>query len=63
VLVQKHVLLGAGSLVPSGRVLESGYLYLGSPARKVRKLTEEELADFIYSARHYIKLKNDFLGR
>lgn len=61
VIVQKNVLLGAGSLVPEGKVLESGYLYLGSPAKKVRALTEAEIAHFMYSANHYIKLKNRYL--
>jgi len=61
VIVQKNVLLGAGSLVPEGKVLESGYLYLGSPAKKVRALTEAEIAHFMYSANHYIKLKNQYL--
>jgi carbonic anhydrase/acetyltransferase-like protein (isoleucine patch superfamily) len=61
VIVQKNVLLGAGSLVPEGRVLESGYLYLGSPARKVRALTDAELAHFMYSANHYIHIKNQYL--
>lgn len=63
VVVQKHVLLGAGSLVPEGRVLESGHLYLGSPARKVRPLSERELAHFIYSAQHYIRLKNNYMAQ
>jgi carbonic anhydrase/acetyltransferase-like protein (isoleucine patch superfamily) len=61
VIVQKHVLLGAGSLVPEGKVLESGYLYLGSPAKKVRALSDQEIAHFMYSANHYIKLKNIYL--
>jgi carbonic anhydrase/acetyltransferase-like protein (isoleucine patch superfamily) len=60
-VVQKHVLLGAGSLVPEGKVLESGYLYMGSPAKRVRALTEKETAHFMYSANHYIKLKNNYL--
>jgi carbonic anhydrase/acetyltransferase-like protein (isoleucine patch superfamily) len=60
-IVQKHVLLAAGSLVPEGKVLESGHLYMGSPARKVRALTQQELEHFMYSARHYIKLKNNYL--
>lgn len=55
-LIQKNVLLGAGSLVSEGKVLESGYLYLGRPAKKVRELTPEELAYFNYSAAHYVKL-------
>lgn len=61
VVVQKHVLLGAGSLVPEGKLLESGYLYLGRPAKKVRALTEKEITHFMYSAKHYIKLKNNYL--
>lgn len=59
-VVQKHVLIGANSLVPPGKVLESGYLYVGSPVKKARALTEEEKGFFKYSAAHYVKLKNDF---
>ncbi|MEZ0237267.1 MAG: gamma carbonic anhydrase family protein, partial [Methylophilaceae bacterium] len=62
VIIEPRVLLGAGSLVPEGRVLESGHLYLGSPARKVRPLTERELAHFMYSAQHYIRLKNNYMA-
>ena len=62
VVVQSRVLIGAGALVPEGKTLESGYLYLGSPARKVRPLTEQELAHFTYSAQHYIRLKNNYLA-
>lgn len=61
VVVQKHVLLGAGSLVPEGKVLESGYLYLGRPAKKIRRLSDAEIEHFLYSANHYIKLKNQYL--
>jgi carbonic anhydrase/acetyltransferase-like protein (isoleucine patch superfamily) len=61
VIVQKHVLLAAGSLVPEGKVLESGYLYMGRPAKKVRALTQEEIAHFMYSAEHYIHTKNQYL--
>lgn len=63
VRVQKNVLVGAGSLVPEGKVLESGYLYLGRPAKKVRKLNDKEIEHFMYSANHYIKLKDDYLGQ
>lgn len=59
-VVQKHVLVGANSLVPPGKVLESGYLYVGSPVKQARPLTEKEIAFFKYSAQHYVKLKNDY---
>ena len=60
-MIQKHVILGAGSLVPENKVLESGYLYLGRPAKQIRPLSEEEIAHFMYSANHYIKLKDQYL--
>ena len=59
-VVQKHVLLGAGSLVPEGKVLESGHLYLGRPAKMVRPLTEAEIAYFNYSAEHYVALARSY---
>jgi carbonic anhydrase/acetyltransferase-like protein (isoleucine patch superfamily) len=55
--IQKHVLIGANSLVPPGKIVESGYLYLGSPIKKIRALTEHELAYFKQSALHYVALK------
>lgn len=61
VIVQKNVLVGAGSLVPPNKVLESGYLYLGNPVKKIRKLTTDEINNFEYSAKHYIKLKNTYM--
>jgi len=59
-VVEKHVLVGANSLVPPGKTLESGYLYVGSPVKKSRPLTDKEKAFFRYSAAHYVQLKNDF---
>ena len=60
-VLHDQVLLGAGSLVTEGKELEGGYLWLGQPARRVRPLTGEELAWLEYSARHYVKLKDDYL--
>jgi carbonic anhydrase/acetyltransferase-like protein (isoleucine patch superfamily) len=62
VLVQKRVLLAAGSLVPQGMVLESGYLYMGRPAKKIRPLTSAEVDGLMYSAQHYIEVKNHYLA-
>ncbi|MCI0507649.1 MAG: gamma carbonic anhydrase family protein [Gammaproteobacteria bacterium] len=60
-VVHSHVLLGAGSLVAPGKELESGYLYLGSPVKKLRPLTGEERNWIDYSAAHYKKLKTRYL--
>jgi len=60
-VIHSNVLLGAGSLVSEGKELESGYLYIGTPAKRIRELTDEEMAWFEYSAKHYQNLKNDYL--
>ncbi len=60
-VVEDHVLLGAGSLVPPGKRLNKGYLYVGSPAKQIRILTDDELAFLRYSYEHYILLKNSYL--
>lgn len=61
-VVRPRVMVGAGSLVPPGKELESGYLWLGSPVQKVRPLKEKELEYLAYSARHYVELKNAHKG-
>ena len=60
-LVRRRVMIGAGSLVPPNKVLESGYLYLGSPVKQARPLTEKELEYLEFSARHYVELKDRHL--
>lgn len=55
--LEEGVLLAAGSLVPPGKTLQGGYLWLGSPVKKGRPLSEEEWAWFGYSAQHYARLK------
>ena len=57
VVVESNTIIGAGSLVSPGKTLESGYLYVGSPARQVRKLTDGELAYLDYAADYYADLK------
>lgn len=60
-LVRSDVVIGAGSMVTPGKELESGFLYVGRPAKKIRPLTESEMSYFTYSAANYVGLKNDHL--
>ena len=60
-LVEDDVIIGAGTLVPPGKRLESGFLYVGSPVRQARPLTEEEKAFLPESADNYVRLKNEYL--
>ena len=58
VVVEDNVMIGAGSLVPMGKRLESGYLYVGSPVKQVRPLGDKEKFFIEYSWKHYIETKN-----
>ncbi|MDX1609738.1 MAG: gamma carbonic anhydrase family protein [Halofilum sp. (in: g-proteobacteria)] len=61
-VVRSDVIIGAGALVPTDAELESGWLYIGSPAKAKRELTEEELRFLRYSAEHYAELAQRHAG-
>lgn len=56
VVIEDDVMIGACSLVPPRKRLQSGYLYVGVPVKQVRPLTEEEKAFLVYSAQHYMRV-------
>ncbi len=56
-IVHSRVTIGAGSVVPPGKVLASGFLYVGSPVKQVRPLNDRELEFLEYSAQNYRRLK------
>ena len=60
VVVESDVIIGAGSVVTPGKRLESGFLYVGSPARRSRELTPQERARIPKMAADYVLLKNDY---
>ena len=62
-VLENHVMLGAGALVPPGKRLESGYLYVGVPAKQARSLSVSEKEFLEYSSQHYVKLKNEYLAQ
>lgn len=61
-VLEDYVMLGAGGLVSPGKRLESGYLYVGAPAKQVRALTAAEKEFLSYSAEHYVHLKDEYLA-
>lgn len=61
-VVEDEVVIGAGSLVPPGKKLLGGHLYVGSPVKQVRALTDKERAFFAYSAGNYVKLKDQHMA-
>lgn len=55
-VIGKGSVIGAGSLVTEGKIIEPGSLYLGRPARKVRMLKPEEIAQNKFWAEKYAAL-------
>ena len=62
VTVETFAFVGAGAVVPPGKTVGEGELWLGNPARCVRKLDEAQLAQLRYSAAHYVRLKDRYLS-
>ncbi|CAM4380056.1 gamma carbonic anhydrase family protein [Pseudoalteromonas ostreae] len=61
-IVEDDVIIGGGSLVPPNKRLESGFLYVGSPVKQARPLTEQELSFLKISATNYVELKDEYLA-
>lgn len=61
-VVHRHAIIGAGSLVAPGKVVGEGELWLGNPARCVRRLSDAEIEQLHYSADHYVRLKDRYLA-
>lgn len=57
-VLEADSMVGGGTVVPPGKKVESGTLWRGNPARFARALTEQEIGSLLYSARHYVKLKD-----
>lgn len=54
-VIGRNCLVGANALVTEGKEIPDGSLVLGSPARVVRALNEEELAGIAHIADHYVE--------
>jgi carbonic anhydrase/acetyltransferase-like protein (isoleucine patch superfamily) len=52
--IGRNCLVGAGSLVTEGKEFPDGSMILGRPARVVRPLTEQEIANLARIATHYV---------
>ncbi|MDO3387734.1 gamma carbonic anhydrase family protein [Gilvimarinus sp. SDUM040013] len=61
-VVEDEVVIGAGTLVPPGKRLASGFVYMGSPCKQVRPLSDKERDFFRYSAKNYVDLKDQYLA-
>ncbi|MGY1458590.1 MULTISPECIES: gamma carbonic anhydrase family protein [unclassified Luteimonas] len=62
VVVEDHGYVGAGALVPPGKVVRSRELWLGNPAKPVRVIDDAGVEGLLYSAAHYVRLKDEYLA-
>ncbi len=61
-VVEDEVIVAAGSVVPPGKRCTARGLYLGNPVRRVRELADREVERLLYTAAHYVKVKEDYRG-
>lgn len=61
-IIEDEVIIGAGCMVPPGKTLVSGFVYVGNPSKPLRELSEDEKSFFAYSAANYVKLKDQYLA-
>jgi len=59
-VIPPRSMVGAGALVPPGRTFPEGSLIVGSPARAIRTLREEELEEMKSRVAEYINLGRRF---
>lgn len=55
VVIPKHTVVAAGALITERSVLESGFLYAGVPAKKIKALSPEQISMLKLSALHYVE--------
>ena len=61
-IIEDEVIVGAGCMVPPGKRLESGFVYVGNPCRQTRPVSDKERGFFSYSPANYVKLKDQYLA-
>ncbi|NLB21032.1 MAG: gamma carbonic anhydrase family protein [Clostridium sp.] len=55
-IISKNVIIGAGSLVTEGKFVPEGELWMGRPAKFIRKLTTTEIENIKNSAESYYEI-------
>mgnify|MGYP001556180881 CR=1 FL=1 len=60
-VVEDRAMVAAGSLVTPGKVIPSGQLWAGSPAKFMRDLTEDDFKHMNWSSTHYVKLAREYI--
>jgi carbonic anhydrase/acetyltransferase-like protein (isoleucine patch superfamily) len=59
-VIGRESIVGAGALVTKNKVFPPRSLIMGSPAKVVRELTDEEVKELYASAARYVAFKEDY---
>ena len=59
-VVESEAMVAAGALVTPGKIVRRGELWAGSPARKLRDLTEKDFETFRRIAAGYVELARSY---
>jgi len=59
-VIGKESIVGAGALVTKNKVFPPRSLIMGSPAKVVRELNDEEVTELYASAKRYVEFKRDY---
>jgi len=62
-VVEEYVIIGAGSVVLEKTICESGYLYAGTPAKKIKPLTDDQRAILDKLPNNYVMYSGWFNGQ
>ncbi|MEE8589170.1 MAG: gamma carbonic anhydrase family protein [Sulfurimonadaceae bacterium] len=60
-IIGKESIVGAGSLVTKNKIFPPRSLIMGSPAKVVRELNDDEVKELYASAERYVEFKKDYI--
>ncbi len=55
-VIGRGSIIGAGALVREGQIIPENSLVVGMPAKVLRQVSEEQAADILWNAHHYVEL-------
>jgi len=60
-VVENKGMVAAGALVTSPKIVKSGELWAGSPAKLMRALTDKDYEHIAWNSAHYVRLSREYL--
>ena len=55
-VIEPHGMLAAGAMLTPGKVIPAGELWAGRPAKKMRDMSEDDIANITRASAHYVEV-------